>query len=120
MGKYSPYTTNVKGADKKQIHPIWRGIGFAMIILIPALAYGSTIWLLQENRNRGWVQIPPDLLIKAFPDQLILVKVIGAIIISLVLYALFNLISFIIISIFAPSRYGPYDVPPVQYRRQKK
>lgn len=119
MGKYSPYVTNTRGAAKKGVHPIWRGIGFVMIILIPVLAYGATLLFLQENRANGWFQIPPDLIAKGFSDQMLYMKIIGTVVFSLVFYAIFNLVSFIILSIFAPPRYGPYDVPPVAYRGRK-
>ncbi len=57
------------------VHPVWRGIGFIMIILIPALSYVATLRLLELNGQKGWYPIPPEFLIyfRNF-DPYILVK----------------------------------------------
>jgi hypothetical protein len=99
----------------RQIHPIWRGVGFALMILGPIMAYFTSLILLDENTKRGLLTIPADLIVK-WQDPLILVKVLMTIFITLVIYAIFTFVYFIIARIFAPSRYGPLDVPPVTYR----
>lgn len=120
MGKYSSYNMQKEDPLKKQpIHPIWRGIGFGMIVLIPFLSYIGALAVLQENARNRWFTIPRDLLVQ-WSDPLILVKVLLTIAIAFILYILFTLIAFILMKMFAPSRYGPYDVPPVAYRGKKR
>lgn len=119
MGKYTSYSTQVEGPKKqREIHPIWRGIGFAMIILIPFLSYVGALAILEENARRGWFPIPRDLLVN-YSDPMILIKALLTIAVAFVLYMVFMLITFIIYRMFGPSRYGPMDVPAESYRGKK-
>lgn len=119
MTKYQSYSTREKTPKKKEIHPIWRGVGFALIILIPILSYASSILLLDANRANGWVKIPQELVIKGWGDPNLLMKIILTVVLSILLYGVFSLITFVLYSSLGPPRYGPYDVPPVQYRGKR-
>ena len=37
MGKYSAYNRSTPRKPPKQIHPIWRGLGFLLMIGVPVL-----------------------------------------------------------------------------------
>ena len=114
MGKH---TTFIRQPEKmkREVHPIWRGIGFIFIILTPVLSYVATLLLLQENAKAGWFQIPADLYVK-YSDPLILVKAVSTLVICLALFAVLMMITFILYRLFAPPRYGPFDVPPTAYK----
>ncbi len=103
---------------KRKIHPIWRGVGFILIILIPIISYIGTLVLLETNMRNNWVVIPPSLLISG-KDPYLLLKIILTICLIFILGCLFTLITFFLTSIFAPPRYGPYDIPPVPYRGKR-
>lgn len=98
-----------------KVHPIWRGVGFVFMILAPIIGYAASELILAENQKAGWFSIPQNLIVQ-WQDPNILVKLIIMVFIALVLYALFTLIYFIIMRVAAPSRYGPYDVPPARYK----
>jgi len=100
------------------IHPIWRGIGFAMIILAPILGYAASILILEANQTQKWFPIPYDLLVQ-WQDPYILIKLIITAVISFVIFIIFQLITFFLYKLFGPSRYGPMDVPNVRYRGKK-
>jgi hypothetical protein len=120
MSKYSTYDRRPKQTEERElIHPIWRGIGFAMIVLIPLIAIAGAIELVRFNGVNHWVPIPPELIIK-YEDPLILVKAIVAIALGLVVFAVFQFFSFLIFRLFSPPRYGFTDVPSVQYKRRRK
>ena len=108
-----------KTTKKKEIHPIWRGVGFGMMVLIPIMAYVGADLLLTENLSRGWFPIPADLY-SPFIEPFLYVRIILILIIIFVLYVLFQFITFLIFSLFGPSRYGPTDVPQVTYRRVRR
>ena len=119
MGKYKSYSRQPEGPPKKTgIHPIWRGVGFILIILTPILAYFGALALLEENSLHGWVKIPNDL-IAPTADPLLYVKIILTLALIFAIYIVFMLITFVLYRIFAPPRYGPYDVPPVSYRGKR-
>lgn len=110
MPKYSQYQADKPKEDKKRIHPVWRGIGCLLMVLIPAFSYFSAIQLFKTPEKFTWVIIPEDIVISTFKDPLILVKLLYAGVIAFIFFAVIGLITFVIERIFGPSRYGPYDV----------
>ena len=120
MGKYSSYSTREREPVKKQeTHPIWRGVGLAMMLLIPFLSYVGALAFIEENNKAHWVAVPTDLIIRG-QDPWLVIKILLTLAIAFVLYALFMLVTFIMMRLFAPPRLGPYDVPRVAYRGKKK
>jgi len=104
---------------KREVHPIWRGIGLFMAILTPAMAYAATLVLLEQNTAQGWMTIPKDVLVTFGSDPLLLVKIVLTLFLSVVIFGVLSLISFILYSAFAPSRLGPYDMPPIRRKTKR-
>jgi hypothetical protein len=119
MGKYESYSNKNLKPRKREIHPIWRGIGFAMAILIPILAYIGSLILLDENSKRGWFAIPRDW-ISPYVEPYFYVKIIFTVMLMFIFYAIFLFITALITRILAPPRYGVYDVPPQRFRGKTK
>jgi len=101
---------------KPSVHPIWNGIGFALLILTPILGYFGAVMLLDLNAKNGWVAIPQSLLVPQASNPQILVIVIVTLTLIFLIGALFSAITFLLYSLFVPSRYGPMDAPYVRYR----
>jgi len=121
MGRANIYGSRSSEPGKpREIHPIWRGIGFAFIFLLPLLSYVGALVLLQDNSEHNWFPISNDMLLKVGNDPLLLVKIGLALVIMFILYAIFMLITFALYRFFAPPRYGPTDVPPVKFRKINK
>jgi hypothetical protein len=104
--------------NKIYIHPIWRGIGFALLVFAPIMGYISSIILLDMNKEYKWMPIPKDLLISG-SDPYILIKIIITIVIAFVIFLIFQLITFFLYRVAGPSRYSQLDVPRVAYRGKK-
>lgn len=117
MSKYSSRSSQPMEPSRinRKIHPIWRGVGFVLIVISPLLGYAAMILFMDENTKQGWVQFPKELIINA-PDPLILVKIILVILFMLIFYGVLTFITFVIFRLIAPPQYGPYDVPPVTYK----
>jgi hypothetical protein len=98
-----------------KVHPIWRGVGFALMILAPLMAYAATELFLEANASANYIQFPKDLIVQ-WQDPLILVKVLMTLFLTLVFMIVLQFIYFIIMRLVAPPRYGPLDVPPVTYK----
>ncbi len=121
MGKYSSRMSEQPLRNRnRQAHPIWRGVGFALMLLTPIIAIFGSIVLVDANSQHGWVNIPRDLIYRGGGDSLLYVKIIVGVVIFFVVTVVFQLITFIISSAFGPSRYGPLDVPPVAYKGPNK
>lgn len=128
MGKHDAYRPmDDRQARKAEIHPVWRGIGFIFMILIPVVSYAGAILLIQENNKRGWIAFPYDLiatenhiLFRLFQDPQIHIKLIVMGMLMFILFAIFSLITFAVYSVFGSTRYGPYDLPPISRPRNMR
>ena len=101
---------------KNEVHPIWRGIGCAFIVLIPLLSYFGSLIFLQYGPNyglTGW--ITGDVLAKG-ADPLLYVKLGMTIVITLIMYVIFMVITFLINRMFGSPMYGPLDAPQEAYK----
>jgi len=111
MPKYNQYqrtATPVK--EKTKIHPVWRGIGCVMIVIIPILSYLTANLLIKSRGSLSWVMIPQDLVFAQLKDPLLWVKVFYAAVIAMILFLMMGVITFVIDKFFGPSKRGPYDV----------
>ena len=118
MGRY----TVIKQAEKKhpEIHPVWRGIGFILMIITPFMAFAGAMLLLDANKTNGWVQIPAQFYFPNFPIPDIGIIVFLFVIMWVVLYAVLSLVTFLIYSMFGPPRYGATDLPPINRKVRKR
>lgn len=96
---------------KSNIHPVWRGVGFVMMIFIPVISFLISTIVLDYNSTAGWFPIPKEFIIDFGPDRLILMKLFMTIVIGFAIYAVFMLVTFFITGIFGPPREKPLDAP---------
>jgi len=125
MSKYKFVDQARREKPKPTIHPIWRGVGFLMMVLIPVVSYSLTEVLILQNSQKNWVPLPYDLMAKPTDlfwagDPLLYVKIISTLFFALFFFALFTLITSIVNRAFGGPRYGPYDVPPIEGKVRKK
>lgn len=114
MPKYSQHASSKERESmlNPKVHPIWRGIGFAFMILAPLMSYLIVDWFITENSRMNWIVFPANLIVKQFPpDPLILVKGIGILVLTIIMLSILQLVYFIIMRFIAPPRYGPLDAP---------
>lgn len=130
MGKYSSHARQAPRPPRGVVHPVMRGIGCLMIVIVPILAYGLSVLLVNYGASKGW-PIPPDWMgTPAFHPLLwrlsgvaailaflqtqtnLIANVIFAIAITVVIGGVMSVIYGYIYSIFGPPRYGPTDAPP--------
>lgn len=128
--KYREYSSDRRTStrDYHRIHPIWRGVGFTMMVLIPIISYAAADVLLKQNGLHNWFPLPLDLLAqpgqflyKLIPDPMINIKIILFVVFMFLLYLLFMIVSFIANSAFgATAKRDPYYVPPVRRRPRRR
>jgi len=123
MTKYTNYQSSKSGTlsrqEREKIHPIWRGIGLILVFLFIVMGWFGAVWLLDENAKQNWIAIPSSFLAKG-ADQLLYVKIGLTVVIFLVLYVIYQFISFIILRLFGPERYGPMDIPRVSWKGRRR
>lgn len=131
MAKYTKNQYKQVTPRRWKVHPIWRGIGAILMVLVPVLSLIGAYMLVRANFDKQWIAVPADLmksvnfdlLLRILPELSGTVKAIGRIYyIDLVLFVLFMVVGFGLVSIIygffysavGPSRYGPVDAPPVR------
>jgi len=137
MSKYSKYQ---KPQQKRSaaLHPIWRGIGCLMAIILPTIAYFSSIEFVKIGLTKGW-PIPQSLLgFVQFPDWVWKFHVLAnlfspiahfrdfyaillfTLVILIILSGIFSLLYSIIYRIVGPPQLSAVDAPAIKGRNIKK
>ena len=136
MGRHSTTMREAKPIAR-EVHPIWRGIGCLIIMIVPLLSYGTALITLPIFKSRG--MIPSDLIVTArLPDWMwainpdltgwlqgivgspdFLPTVILLLIYIMIIGSLFSVIYSMIYRIARPRRYGPLDAPPIKVKTKK-
>ena len=138
MGKYSTYSRPKPKPRPTGVHPVMRGIGCIMMVVVPILAYGIAVLLVNYGARQGW-PIPPNwfgppgihpLLWRLQGLQPILqfiqaqnnleANLIFAVVIAVLIGGIMSLLYGYIYTIFGPPRYGPQDAPPIRGIKVKR
>jgi hypothetical protein len=116
MNKNNMFTREKsRAAQEAEIHPIWRGVGFVLMIFLPILSYIGAMVIMDYNNTMHWFPIPSEFIANWWPrDPYILMRLFITVILCFVIYALFSLITFFMHSLFGPKRYIPPDLPPLK------
>jgi hypothetical protein len=129
-GKYRKYQAYQRedSAPMRRVHPVWRGIGCLLLIIIPFTSYAASVVLLEQNTRQNWFRIPVDLLIgpgnflySLIPDTQLLLKAILTIVFTMVLFALFTFVTFLVSNAARTTeRNDPFYVPPARRSDRRK
>jgi hypothetical protein len=124
----------------KEPHPVWRGIGCVIMLLVPALSIGISSIIIEMALAAG-VQLPPELLgyplmpniLFQVPGLVALLRwiqslnnlyaiLVGAFTVGVVLSGLFAVGYAAMYRLVGPSRYSGIDAPPenIKVRKYKR
>src|ERR1700752_5383945 len=137
MGKYSSHVRQAPKKPRGVVHPVMRGIGCIMMIIVPILAYGSAMLLVNYGVSHGW-PIPPDWLgtptfhplvwrLQGLTTVLtflqtqtnLIANIVFAVAITVVVGGIMSMVYGYIYTLFGPPRYGPTDAPPERIKVKK-
>jgi hypothetical protein len=126
MTKYDKFSIRSRQAERPwKIHPVWRGIGCLMMVLIPIISYAGAVLLVQANVAARWLPTPREL------AQTITIPYIGripylfanllvAVVLMLAGFGILTLLYSLMYRVLGPPRYGPLDAPPERYRPRRQ
>ena len=120
MAKHNMFRKELPTApDKRPLHPIWRGIGCIMAVVLPVVSFIVSTLLFENQEQFKWMIVPQELMLKNNPkDPLLLAKLVYAAIILFIIAAILAIITFFVNKLLGPSKYGPYDVPPERVQKR--
>jgi hypothetical protein len=118
-----------------EIHPVWRGIGCVLILIIPIMAWYAASLFLQSNIHLPlpaemvrpitikYSQVPQiDQYISGFNHYTISHNIavgqfLFAIFFMFIGFGILSLVYAVLLRAAGPSRYGPFDIPPNAMRK---
>lgn len=134
MGKYTTVQRTPPPPRNKDVHPVMRGIGCIMMVIVPILSYGVALLLVEYGIRQRWpippnwlqpVTIPPLLMslrgllpvwnFLMRQDNLMAV-VVFTIVTMIVLGGIMSILYGYVYTLFGPPRYGPQDAPPIRVK----
>ncbi|MDI6814327.1 MAG: hypothetical protein QMD10_12455, partial [Desulfitobacteriaceae bacterium] len=63
MSKYARFDRRPPAKERPwTVHPIWRGIGCLMFLIIPVMSYAGAVLIVESNVLSRWIVMPPELL----------------------------------------------------------
>jgi hypothetical protein len=125
MSKYMVYGRRPEKKPRPwKVHPIWRGIGCVMIILIPLMSYAGAILLIQANFAKRWIPLPVEF---ARSVRILYLGVVPHLLATVVVTILLMMVGFAAIMAFygmmyrfmGPPALGPLDAPPESPTRKR-
>ncbi|MCB9134834.1 MAG: hypothetical protein H6636_05385 [Anaerolineales bacterium] len=113
-----------ESAKKDPVHPVWRGIGCLLIIIIPIMALAGATILYDARIPQRYFAVTSDLAyhnpaipwIGNYPIPYILL--ITAVV-TFLGYVLLTVFYSLIFRVGSGSRYGPLDAPPIKRKTRK-
>jgi hypothetical protein len=136
MGKYD-YFQKAKAPKKKEIHPVWRGIGLLMSIITPIISGAASMVLLDFGKSQKWPflsQLSGNVYFSEVFYRIPLVKVGAAflssipdlkalvlffIVFAMLFSSLFAFINAILYRTFGPPRYSELDAPAPRVKTKR-
>lgn len=125
------YSTSGSDAQKPRpgIHPVWRGIGCLLVIIIPLMSYAGASLLLDANASQGWITIPREVSaplaiaplgpIPAIYEELFFAKLLVGVFVALVIFGLFTVLYSIVYRAGGGLKPSPLDAPPPRRKARK-
>jgi hypothetical protein len=116
MTKYDPtFIAKSRRSFIASIHPVWRGIGCFLLILLPILAFAGSKLLVQQNYQQGWIRLPKELqiwFIVPVVGRVFLADIALTILMIVFLFGIATLVYALLFRLMGPPRHGPLDSPP--------
>jgi len=136
MGKYGSRVKKEAAPKRGTVNPYMRGIGCLFMLVVPVFSYAAGSALAEQGFGYqiippewyGYIRVPPALanfsglntifgFLASIPHLAATLAI--AVIVMIIVGGLISVIFGWMYSLFAPSPYGPTDVPPPRVKTKK-
>jgi hypothetical protein len=134
MGKYGTRAKPETPKVNREVHPVMRGIGCLMMVIVPIISYGISIILV----NNFPLPLPPEMttaidlpgwvytlnglafVFSYIENQpLLIAYIIFTALVSILIFTIMSIVYGFIYKAFGPSQYGSTDAPPIRKKVKK-
>lgn len=116
MSKYDPtYARTSRRLGDRTVHPIWRGIGCILLILLPIIAFAGAKVLVQANIEQRWIDIPQELsgsFSAPLVGRVLFIDLAVWVILIVIGFGILTAVYAIFYRLLGPPRHGPLESPP--------
>jgi len=99
---------------KKQLNPMWRGLGCFLIIMLGLGGYLFSDWFLRNNAVNNWIFLPIEVYRPSFlPPWVPPGALVSAVVAMLFMILTYGLVSLVYAVVF-PHQMGETDAPPLR------
>lgn len=116
MTKYDPtYQPKSRRTLIPPVHPVWRGIGCILLILLPIISFAAARLLVQANNEQRWIQVPGELtgsFIAPVLGRVFFADLALTVVLIVIGFAIITVAYSILYRFIGIPRYGPLDSPP--------
>lgn len=108
---------------KDKVHPIWRGIGCLLLIIIPIVSFAGAALLVQKGVPQQYIPISRDLAFQydvGLGRMPIFYVLIVTAVITFFGFGILLVIYSMIFRMGRGSQYGPMDSPPIKRKGKVK
>jgi hypothetical protein len=108
---------------KEKVHPVWRGIGCLLLIIIPLISFAASTILVKNGIPQQYIPLSRDLATQfnvpgfGFIPLFYILIITG--VISVLGFIMMTVVYSLVFRVSGSSRYGPLDAPPIK-RKVKK
>jgi hypothetical protein len=136
MSKYTKYQFPSDDEPVLDVHPVWRGIGCLLLVVLPILSYVLAMEAVRANMRYRWLPVPVEVsgfidfspVYYAIPAVRPFLLALGRIYyLDLIMAFVFSIIAFGLVTIAysavyrlsGQQRYGPTDAPQIKKSPKK-
>lgn len=106
---------------RKELNPIWRGVGCILIAVMGLAGYAFASWFLQQNAVNAWIYLPPQVFNPRVPSFLGFLgngNLIRFVVALLFVLTAFGILNFVYALLF-PVQPGEHDLPTPKRRPRR-
>ena len=123
---YDPDISRGKRERDREPHPIWRGIGVAMLVLVPLISFSLSDLLIQWMKHNRGFRIPDPLakwdwnipVYGVVNDALAVVLL--ALVVMLIVFGIFTIINAVAYRATSDRNLSRFESRPQRYKRKRK
>lgn len=123
---YEPSSTRDKRERDREPHPIWRGIGVAMLVLVPIISFALSDLLIQWMKRERGFRIPEPLATWRWDIPFYglvndaLAVVLFALVMMLIVFGIFTIINAFAYRATSDKNLRRFESRPQRYKRKRK
>lgn len=122
MSKYARFDRRPLPKERPwTVHPIWRGIGCLLLVILPLMSYAGAALIVESNLLSRWVVMPPELMMTVRipfvplpPIPHLFANLLVGLVLMVMGFGVLTILYMIVFRLSGGSFLTPLDAPPIE------